>query len=485
MIDAKTGSDSHRRRRRRSPATAWTVGDGGPATSAHLNMPSDVAIDRRTATSTSPTCTTTGSARSTRKTHIITTVAGSGVWGYSGDDGPATAGAAGRAGRRRGGPRAGRQGDDLHRRLLQRARPRRRARRHHPRPRATKGARRSARRRAWRSPRRTAARLALRRRFEPGPDRAADHPADRAEPRAGAAVPPARRQTGGRMSAAERLAARSSAGRCRSCVRTADAWRSSPCCCSLEIGARRAAAVAAGGRHRLRARRAADSAAVRRLAAGDPRRRSASRCSSSSCVAGVVLQIGEPGRVGLQHAGAGRYRPADGLRPALPAVPASDRRSACTITSPPARRDAVYRVDVDAYAIENLVMSGIFPLATSIIVADGDVRRSCCGSNVTIALLSLAVVPFLYLCLRYYMSTLVQPRGAREGARVEAARAAVRDVRRDAAGQELRARAARAASATPRAGDTTMNARIAHHLAAVAVLGRRQHDHDPRHGAGA
>ena len=27
--------------------------------------------------------------------------------------------------------------------------------------------------------------------------------------------------------------------------------------------------------------------------------------------------------------------------------------------------DLVYRVDVDAYAIENLVMSGIFPLATS------------------------------------------------------------------------------------------------------------------------
>ena len=28
--------------------------------------------------------------------------------------------------------------------------------------------------------------------------------------------------------------------------------------------------------------------------------------------------------------------------------------------------DAVYRVDVDAWAIENLVMSGIFPLASSI-----------------------------------------------------------------------------------------------------------------------
>jgi ATP-binding cassette subfamily B protein len=68
--------------------------------------------------------------------------------------------------------------------------------------------------------------------------------------------------------------------------------------------------------------------------------------------------------------------------------------------------DAVYRVDVDAYAIENLVMSGIFPLATSIIaltVMFGILLRL----NVTIALLSLTVVPFMYLCLRYYTSTLV------------------------------------------------------------------------------
>ena len=36
--------------------------------------------------------------------------------------------------------------------------------------------------------------------------------------------------------------------------------------------------------------------------------------------------------------------------------------------------DAVYRVDVDAYAIENLVMSGVFPLATSVIDARRDVR---------------------------------------------------------------------------------------------------------------
>jgi ATP-binding cassette subfamily B protein/subfamily B ATP-binding cassette protein MsbA len=67
--------------------------------------------------------------------------------------------------------------------------------------------------------------------------------------------------------------------------------------------------------------------------------------------------------------------------------------------------DAVYRVDVDAYAIENLVMSGIFPLATSITalsVMFGILARL----NLTIALLSLTVVPFLFMCLRYYTSTL-------------------------------------------------------------------------------
>jgi ATP-binding cassette subfamily B protein len=68
--------------------------------------------------------------------------------------------------------------------------------------------------------------------------------------------------------------------------------------------------------------------------------------------------------------------------------------------------DAVYRVDVDAYAIENLVMSGIFPLATSI-ASLAVMFGVLLYMNVTIALWSLAVVPFLYLCLRYYTSTLV------------------------------------------------------------------------------
>jgi ATP-binding cassette subfamily B protein len=69
--------------------------------------------------------------------------------------------------------------------------------------------------------------------------------------------------------------------------------------------------------------------------------------------------------------------------------------------------DAVYRVDVDAWAIENLVMSAVFPLATSVttllvmfvILLNLDVAVAC---------LSLTIVPFLYLCLRYYTTTLVE-----------------------------------------------------------------------------
>ncbi len=67
--------------------------------------------------------------------------------------------------------------------------------------------------------------------------------------------------------------------------------------------------------------------------------------------------------------------------------------------------DAVYRVDVDAYAIENLLIGG-FPLVTSIatlVVMFGILVKL----DLTVALLSLAVVPFLYLSIRYYISTLM------------------------------------------------------------------------------
>jgi len=68
--------------------------------------------------------------------------------------------------------------------------------------------------------------------------------------------------------------------------------------------------------------------------------------------------------------------------------------------------DAVYRIDVDSYSIENLVMSGIIPLASSLatlLVMFAVLARL----DVTVALLSLTVVPFLYICLRYYMTTIV------------------------------------------------------------------------------
>lgn len=68
--------------------------------------------------------------------------------------------------------------------------------------------------------------------------------------------------------------------------------------------------------------------------------------------------------------------------------------------------DAVYRLETDAYSIENLVMSGMFPLASSFITL-AVMFVILARLDPTIALLSLIVVPFLYACLRYYTTTLV------------------------------------------------------------------------------
>jgi ABC-type multidrug transport system fused ATPase/permease subunit len=69
--------------------------------------------------------------------------------------------------------------------------------------------------------------------------------------------------------------------------------------------------------------------------------------------------------------------------------------------------DAVYRVDVDAYAVENLIMGGVFPVVTSVVTLSV-MFAILLELDTTVALLSLAVVPFLYIALRYYMSTLVE-----------------------------------------------------------------------------
>jgi GT2 family glycosyltransferase/DNA-binding beta-propeller fold protein YncE len=72
------------------PGEGKDVGDGGPATSAHLNMPGDVAIDARTGDLYIADMHHNRVRKVDARTHIITTVAGSGVWGNSGNDGPAT-----------------------------------------------------------------------------------------------------------------------------------------------------------------------------------------------------------------------------------------------------------------------------------------------------------------------------------------------------------------------------------------------------------
>ncbi|HTI38679.1 MAG TPA: ABC transporter ATP-binding protein [Vicinamibacterales bacterium] len=63
--------------------------------------------------------------------------------------------------------------------------------------------------------------------------------------------------------------------------------------------------------------------------------------------------------------------------------------------------DAVYRLDADAYCIDNIVMTGLFPLASAaltLIVMLTILLRL----DATLALLALLVVPFLYWILRAY-----------------------------------------------------------------------------------
>jgi ABC-type multidrug transport system fused ATPase/permease subunit len=120
--------------------------------------------------------------------------------------------------------------------------------------------------------------------------------------------------------------------------------------------------------------------------------------------------------------------------------------------------DAVYRVDVDAYAIENLLIGG-FPLVTSVVTLVV-MFAILMKLDITVALLSLAVVPFLYLCIRYYISTLLsREEGVKElesklVERLYETFSAIRLVKSFARESHETAKYAAA-------GDRTMNARIA------------------------
>jgi O-antigen biosynthesis protein len=88
MIEARTGL-IHTVAGDGAPGDSVDVGDGQPATSAHLNMPSDVAI-----ASNGDIYIADIHHNRIRKvdprTHVIRTVAGTGAWGYSGDGGLGT-----------------------------------------------------------------------------------------------------------------------------------------------------------------------------------------------------------------------------------------------------------------------------------------------------------------------------------------------------------------------------------------------------------
>ena len=69
--------------------------------------------------------------------------------------------------------------------------------------------------------------------------------------------------------------------------------------------------------------------------------------------------------------------------------------------------DSVYRLDADAHCVDDLIVGGVFPLTLATL------NLSVMGAvlvylDVTLALLSLAVVPFLYLSLRYYARTMTE-----------------------------------------------------------------------------
>ena len=67
--------------------------------------------------------------------------------------------------------------------------------------------------------------------------------------------------------------------------------------------------------------------------------------------------------------------------------------------------DAVFRVEIDSYCIDNLVMKGLFPLASSIMTL-AVMFFILLRLDTTVALLSLVVVPFHYAALRYYINNL-------------------------------------------------------------------------------
>src|SRR5918993_428723 len=67
--------------------------------------------------------------------------------------------------------------------------------------------------------------------------------------------------------------------------------------------------------------------------------------------------------------------------------------------------DSVYRLESDAYCVNDLVIGGVFPLTTAALNLTV-MFVILLGLDSTLALLSLVVAPFLYVSLRYYSRTM-------------------------------------------------------------------------------
>ena len=214
--------------------------------------------------------------------------------------------------------------------------------------------------------------------------------------------------------------------------------------------------------------RSAASRAVARLAAGDHRRQPGRRCWSLIVVAGVLLQVVNQFvtayatqvqvDTGQRMVYDLRYR----LFQHLQALGLHHHITTNT-------GDAVYRVDVDAYAIENLVMSGILPLATSVDHAGGDVRHPAHGSTSPWRCCRWRSCRSCSCCLRYYMRTLSTRRSGSRSSSRSSSSGSTKCSRRSGWSRASRASRTRPTRYTD-AGDEDDAGAHRDHVAGVAVL---------------
>jgi ATP-binding cassette subfamily B protein len=68
--------------------------------------------------------------------------------------------------------------------------------------------------------------------------------------------------------------------------------------------------------------------------------------------------------------------------------------------------DSVYRLDADAHCVDDLIIGGVFPLTLATLNL-GAMFAVLVYVDSTLALLSLVVAPFLYVCLRFYSRTML------------------------------------------------------------------------------